>query len=93
MEGRSGRGRKLEPLYSWERRTELIRLVPAGEVGHAQKHKGVGKKRRMSSDLSGCGSSVDDGLMGARARTDCKKNPLHGFSPQSTGRNAFCIVT
>lgn len=32
-----------------------------------RKHKGVGKKRRMSSDLRGCGSSVDDGPMGARA--------------------------
>lgn len=46
MEGRSGRGRKLEPLYSWERRTELIRLVPAGEVGHAQEAQGCWEEEK-----------------------------------------------
>jgi hypothetical protein len=40
---------------------ELIRLVPAGEVGHAQEAQECRKKRRMNSDLRGCGSVVDDG--------------------------------
>lgn len=43
-EGRSACGRKLEPSYPWERRTESIRLLPQVRWATHWKHKGVGEK-------------------------------------------------